>query len=200
MGRHVRHTEDPLLVGLLKSFSEESSEDIFNPYVIRNMSLSAETFGRPNLNPPSQVEQDNLILYSFTLDTDKIFFKFAIPFDIHIGDGSVGISMALRWTNDGGVDDDGKNVLWRFDYQLGKSGTPISGSYVNSPKYVGDTYDGASGWLEHQTDFIVIPDSEFVGQECIFVKVSAITPTAPALTCEPHLIGACMKYMASRLA
>ena len=71
-------------------------------------SIPADQFGRPNTNPPSIVDEDNVTLYKFTLNTDRATYKFIIP-DIYAG-GDVTID--IMWTNDGGADDNTKNVKW----------------------------------------------------------------------------------------
>lgn len=163
--------------------------------VVKTVSMSADEFGRPNTNPPEIVDQDNLTLYSFTLNTDKLTLKFPAPYDYDSGD----IEFQVIWTNDGGTDDNGKNVKWQIDYQVGSEGDVISGSHANSPKTVEDTYESASGFVEHHTAFVAIAAADFAGEQCIFIKLSAITPPATALSCEPHLIGLCRRYTAKRI-
>ena len=74
--------------------------------------VPADQFGKPFTNPPSVVDQDNLNLYKFTLDTDRITYKFPVPGDYAHGD----FRFFVIWTNDGGIDDNGKNVKWQIDY------------------------------------------------------------------------------------
>ena len=160
---------------------------------IKTVSISAEEFGRPNINPPDIVDQDNLTLYSFTLDTDRVTYKLPIPSDYAGGN----IYFSTIWTNDGGVDDNGLAAKWQLDYQVGGEGDVISGSHANSPKSTEDTYDSDSGWVEHHTGNMTIAAADFSGKLCIFLKLSAVTPTGAALTCEPHLIGMCFTYRAT---
>lgn len=157
-------------------------------------SIPADEFGRPNTNPPDIVDQDNLTLYSFTVNTDKMTFKFPLPRDYYQGS----LKFSVIWTNDGGTDDDGRNVKWQFDYQVGSEGDVISGSATGSPISVEDTYVGTLGWIEHHTVDMEILESVFSGKQCIYLKLSAVTATAPALTCEPHLTGICHTYTAKR--
>jgi len=77
-------------------------------------------------------------------------------------------------------------------------GDVISGSHTNSPKTVEDTYASASGWVEHHTANMEIAEADFSGKECIYLKLSAITPSGTALSCEPHLLGICFAYTAKR--
>lgn len=156
--------------------------------------LPAEAFGLPNTNPPGIVDQDNLTLYKFTVNTDHVTYKFPVPSDYHEGP----LNFSVVWTNDGGVDDNGKNVKWQLDYQVGTEGDVIAGSHANSPKTVVDTYASASGWVEHHTDFMLIAAADFAGKACIFLKLSAITAPATVLSCEPHLVGMCFGYTAKR--
>lgn len=158
----------------------------------KTVSISADEFGLPNLTPPGIVEQDNLTLYSFTVDTDLATYKFPIPSDYHSGD----ISFFMVWTNDGGADDNGKNAKWQIDYQVSATGDPVSGSHANSPKSTEDTYASDSGWIEHHSEVMTIAAADFAGKLCLFLKLTAVAPTGDALTCEPHLIGICYTYTA----
>lgn len=160
----------------------------------RTVSIPSDQLGRPNINPPTVVDQDNLTLYSFTLNTDKMTYKFPIPSDYDSGP----FLFKAVWTNDGGIDDNGRNVKWQLSYQVGSEGDVISGSHANSPKTVEDTYGSASGWVEHDTAQMSIAASDFVGKTCIYLQLMAVTPSGSVLTSEPHLLGLCYTYTAKR--
>jgi len=158
----------------------------------KTISIPADQWGKPPTNPPTAVLQDNVILYAFTLNNDSLEYKFPIPDDYYGGD----IDFSIIWTNDGGVDDNGKNAKWQFDYQTATEGDPVNGSHANSPKTVEDTYTSDTGWIEHHTGNMTIAADDFAGKLCILLKLSAVTPAGTALTCEPHLMGICFTYMA----
>ena len=160
--------------------------------IVKTLSIAADAFGRPNTNPPSIVDQDNLTLYAFTLNTDSMTLKFPIPWDYASGD----ITFNVTWTNDGGVDDNGRFVKWQLDYQVGSTGGVISGSHANSPKVVEDAYSSASGFVEEHSGNMAIAAADFAGEECMYLKLSAVIPDGTALTCEPHLLGICYVYTA----
>lgn len=65
-----------------------------------------------------------------------------------------------------------------------------------SPKVAEDAYGSDSGFVETHTDDMTIAEADFAGKQCIFIKLSAVTPAGTALTCEPHLIGMCYTYTA----
>jgi len=159
-------------------------------YNYRLTSIPVDQFGRPNLNPPDVVDIDNVTLYEFTLNTDKMTYKFPVPLDYDSGN----IEFTVVWTNDGGTDDQNKFVKWQLDYQTAAEGDAINGSHANSPKTVEDEYLSASGWIEYHTAAMTIAAADFAGKSCIFIKISAITPVGAALTCEPHLLGICFNY------
>lgn len=158
---------------------------------LKTRSIPADQFGRPNTNPPTVVDQDNLTLYSFTLNTDRITFKFPVPFDYDSGS----ITFLIIWTNDGGTDDLNKYVRWQLDYQTAAEGDVLAGNHVNSPKNVNDQYPSATGWIEVHTNEMEIGADDFTGKACIFIKLSAVTPPPTALSCEPHLLGVCYSYL-----
>lgn len=157
------------------------------------IALPADQFGRPNTNPPTAVDQDNLTLYSFTVNTDHLTAKFPTPTDYVSGP----MEFRAIWTNDGGTDDNGKTVKFQLDYQSSTEGERCAGSHANSPKTVEDTYASASGWIEHRTAYVSIAATDFDALDCIYGKFSFVTPTGSALTCKPHLLGVCLRYLAT---
>ena len=74
--------------------------------------LPADQFGKPQTDPPAIVDQDNVTLYAFTVDADKATIKFPTPINYVSGP----LDFSVAWTNDGGVDDNGKNVKVQLDY------------------------------------------------------------------------------------
>jgi len=176
-------------------FNNGTATAILGGYYTKTVSISSDEFGRPNVNPPTIVEQGNIILYSFTVDTDKIFFKYPIPSDY--AEGS--LDFFAVWTNDGGVDDNGKNVKWQIDYQVAAEGDPVDGSHANSPKTIDDAYIGATGWIEHHTGVMSIAQADFDGKLCLYIRLMAITALPTILTCDPHLVGVCLSYSAQRM-
>lgn len=162
----------------------------------RTESIPADAMGRGAANNPTVVDINNVTVYEFTVNTDFLTYKMPVPSDYASG----GLKFNAVWTNDGGVDDQNKNVRAQFDYQIGAEGDVISGSHANSPKNVNDTYTSASGWIEHHSDYVTIAESDFTGKECVYVKVSFVTAPATALSCEPHLIGICLQYEAYAFA
>lgn len=163
---------------------------------LKTVKVEADELGKPAANNPTVVDRDNVTLYSFAVNTDFMTYKLPVPSDYASG----GLKFSVVWTNDGGVDDSGKNVKAQFDYQTTAEGDAISGSHGNSPKQVEDTYTSASGWIEHRSAYVTIAEADFTGKECVYVKVSFVTAPATALTCEPHLIGICLQYTAYAFA
>ena len=174
------------------AFVEREVDYIFETYK-KIISLPADGFGRPNVNPPTVVTQDNISLYRFTLNTDSMYFKFPVPADYHSGD----IELGPVWTNDGGNDDNGRGVRWQTRYQTAAEGLRVDGTLgtLNSD----DVYAGAVGWLEFHAPYVSVPAAHFLNRECIYVRLMAVTPPGAALTCEPHLIGVCLRWTARRI-
>lgn len=158
----------------------------------KEVDIPADNLGLPNDFPPSLVDQDNITLYAFTVDTDRMTLKFEITPDYAGGD----IDLFVMWTNDGGVDDNGLNAKWEIAYQVSDEGEAVSGSHANSPKTVEDTYASDSGFIEHWTDVMTIAAADFFGKHHMFLKLRAITVADP-LTCDPHLICLCFMYTAT---
>ncbi len=154
--------------------------------------IYAAEFGRPNVNPPDIVIQDNIELLAFAVDTDRAFFSWDIPYNYAGGD----LSIQVEWTNDGGVDDNGLDVKVQLDYQTVGVGDAVSGNHVNSPKTIEDTYTSNSGWIFHLTALMTIAEADFTGKHGIYIKLSFVTPTGGALTSDPHLIGIQLIYTA----
>jgi hypothetical protein len=158
----------------------------------KTFTMPFEEFGRPPTNPPTLEVAGNVILGIFTLDTDQAFMKFPIPAFDYAGAG--GISIQVVWTNDGGVDDNGKNVKFQLNYQVATEGDDVSAEASGSPLTIEDTYTSDSGYIEHHTDWVNVSHSELQGKYCLFVKLMAVTPSGTALTCKPRVVGVCFKY------
>lgn len=43
---------------------------------------------------------------------------------------------------------------------------------------------------------MVLATTDFAMGDCIFMKLTSITPVGGALSCDPHLIGVCIAYHA----
>lgn len=154
--------------------------------------LIAAARGLPNTNPPTIVQQDNVELLKFTLNTDNLYFGWDTPTDYAGGN----LVIIVEWTNDGGVDDNTKTVKAQLGYQTFATGESVAGSHANSPKTIQDTYASASGWIMHETDAMTIAAADFSTAHGITMKLSFITPTGTALTSEPHLYGIGLYYTA----
>jgi len=161
--------------------------------ITRTDQLDIDRLSRPAVNPPTVVVQDNTPMLEFTVDTDVVLLNLPIP-DKYAGIG--GINFYVMWTNDGGVDDNGKAVKVQMSYQTSAVGETIAGSHANSPKSIEDTYTSATGNLLHKTDLMNIAQADLAGKDCIHIKIMFITPAGAALTCEPRMLGMCIEYTA----
>ncbi len=154
--------------------------------------LNAAALGRPNVDPPNIVIQDNVELLAFTVDTDRVFYDWDVPTEYDGGD----LQIQAEWTNDGGVDDNGLDVKVQIDYQTYGEGDSLAGSHANSPKSIEDTYTSASGWIFHITGSMTIAAADFAGKHGVSMKISFVTPAGGALTGDPHLKGIQVFYAA----
>lgn len=186
-------------------FPLSSTQIYFNPHQVagstgptytRTIAIPADKFGKPAANNPTVVDQANVTLYEFTLNRDFMTYKLPVPSDYASG----GLKLKVVWTNDGGVDDNTKNVKAQFDYQTAAEGDSINGSHANSPKTVEDTYSSNSGWIEHHSNYVTIAETDFANKICVYIKLSFVTPTPTALSCKPHLMGICLQYEAYTFA
>ena len=153
-------------------------------FVTVTVPILAEEFGMPSSNSPAVIDQGNVTLYGFTLNTDNMTYKFMIPKDYSGGD----IEFNPVWTNTGITSDNTKEVKWQLDYQVFEIGEVMDGSHNNSPKSIEDAYASGSGWVPHQTDAMTIAAADFQGKTGILLKLSAITPSGTPITGEPNLI------------
>ena len=161
--------------------------------ITKTVQLDVDRLVRPAVNPPDVAVKDNTIMFAFTVDTDEVYANIPLPSDYaQVG----GLIFAAFWTNDGGVDDNGKAVKVQISYQTTALGEAISGSHANSPKTTEDTYASASGYILHKTENMTIAHADISGKLCVHLKIMFITPGAAALTCEPRLIGICITYSA----
>lgn len=177
-------------------FNPHSGRGLTGPTYTKTVDISAEMLGKGAANNPTVVDINNVTLYSFTVNTDFMTYKLTIPTDYATG----GLKLNAVWTNDGNTNDNGKNVRLQIDYQVATEGDAVNGSHANSPKNVNDAYTSATGWIENDSDYVTIAEADFTGKLCVFVKVSFVTAPDTVLTCEPHLIGICLQYIAYTFA
>ena len=152
--------------------------------------LPASALGRPNVNPPDIVLQDNTEMLAFTVGTDQLFISWEVPAEYAGGD----LTLQAHWTNDGGVDDNGLDVKLQVDYQTYDDGDAISGDHANSPKSIEDTYASAAGWIMFTTGVMTIAAADFAGKHVVAMKLSFVAPAGGALTADPHLLGFMIMY------
>lgn len=154
--------------------------------VVKNehIHLSPGLLGKPGVGKPDIVTQDNAKMLAFTVNTDEFFYEWAVPDDYAGG----GLEIRVHWTNDGGVDDNGKNIKFQLSYQVCEIGGSIAGNHANSPKTVEDAYTSGAGWVPHTSPAMTIAHADIIGKHAVHMRGSFITAPATVLSCEPHLI------------
>jgi len=146
--------------------------------------IPAGTFGKPPANSPEVVTVDNTKLLEFDVNTDSVHYKWKIG--EHYVPGT-DILIQFHWTNDTGVDDNGKNVKIQVEYLAVNDGDVLSGSHANSPRHIDDAYTSDLGSVFHTTGEITIPAADFAGKHEMQMKVMFVTADAVALTGKPRL-------------
>ena len=172
---------------------------LFSPAWIKQVDITrshtehvqAGKFGRPNVNPPAVVTVDNALLLEFDVDTDIVHYKWELS--EHYVPGT-DLLIAFHWTNDTGVDDNGKNVKIQVDYLPVSDGDVLSGSHANSPRHIDDAYTSDLGSVFHTTGAITIPAADFAGKHQIEMKFMFVTADAVALTGKPRLDAMMITY------
>lgn len=153
--------------------------------------IPAGTFGRPNTNPPDVVTVDNTLLLEFDVNTDIVHYKWEVA--THYVPGT-DLVIQFHWTNDTGVDDNGKNVKIQVEYLAVEDGDVLSGSHANSPRHIDDAYTSDLGSVFHTTGVITIPAADFAGKHELQMKVMFVTADATALTGKPRLDAMMLTY------
>lgn len=153
--------------------------------------VQAGKFGRPNTNPPDVVTVDNSLLLEFDVNTDITHYKWEIS--DHYVPGT-DLTLMFHWTNDGGVDDNTKNIKIQIAYKPVTDGDVISGSHANSPRHIDDAYTSDLGSVFHTTGSITIPAADFAGKHQIEMKFMFVTADVTALTGKPRLDAMMLTY------
>ena len=184
----IGHAKDSDLIFIVPKLARGAT----NPTFTHSIHVGVGTVRVPGAAAPDVVVQDNAVLLSFNQnDTESAYLSWAIPTDYAGGD----LTIMIHWTNDGGTDDNGKNVLWEINYQSMANGDVVSGSHANSPKTAADTYTSASGWIFHTTPMMTIAAADFAGDMQIEFRVTALAAAATQLTGESHLIAMMFTYL-----
>jgi len=161
--------------------------------VVENIDVTA--LGKNPTNPPAEGFIDNVYVMVFTVGTDKVHKNLVKPASYQ---GTGGLKISYVWTNDGGVDDEDKNVKGQITYKTTTVGDSVSGN--TGTLSVEDTYTSALGYIEHKSGYMTIPHADLDGKDCIYIQFSFETPAGAALTCDPRLIGICITYEGRTLA
>jgi len=175
---------------------------VFNPAWIKDVGatytkhehIDLGLFKIPAAATPNIVAQDNAIIFFFNQNgSEHVHLRWPKGARNYAGGD---LKIFAHWTNDGGVDDNGKNVRWEISYQVVTSGGSIAGNHANSPKTINDTYTSDTGHLEHTSPAATIAAADFASAHGIIMKFTAIVPADTALTGEAGLLGFALEYEA----
>ena len=174
-------------------FSPREGRGLTSPTYTRRLHIGIGVFRLPAAGAPDVFVQDSTVMFSFNQnDTESAYFSWEIPIDYAGGD----LDVFIHWTNDGGVDDNGKNVLWEVNYQTMADTTVVSGNHANSPKTAADTYTSASGWIFHTSPTMTIAAADFAALHQIEFRLTALAAAPTQLTDESHFIAMMLEYTA----
>jgi len=109
------------------------------------------------------------------------------------------LDFKVRWTNDGGTDDNTKTALVTLYYSITSVSDAISGDHANSPAQFEDNYASASGHIMHETDAMNIAHDDISGKAYIHMAVMYMPSGGTPLSCEPRMIGMTMCYSAKQV-
>ena len=123
-------------------------------------------------------------------DTESVFLNWEIPGDYAGGD----LEIMIHWTNDGGVDDNGKNIRWQVNYQTVADDGSIAGDHANSPEVIDDTYTSATGHLFHTTVMAAVAAADLVGVHEVHIRLTALIAAPVQLTGESQFIAMMLVY------
>lgn len=175
-------------------FNPKIGRGTTSPTYTRYVHLNTAHFKIPAAGAPAVNVQDNTVMLGFNQnDSESIFMSWAVPTDYAGGD----LSMTIHWTNDGGVDDNGKNVRWEINYQTVVSpGGSIAGDHANSPKLLNDTYTSATGHLEHTTGTATIAAADFALAHHVHIRLTALVAAATQMTGDSQFLEMELEYTA----
>ena len=183
-------------------YASEVTQIFFSPRQIQGKSsatytkqvhIGVGTFKIPAAGAPNVQVQDNTVMFSFNQnDTEDAYLSWRVASDYAGGD----LTISIHWTNDGGTDDNGKNVLWEVNYQSMTDGDAVSGSHANSPKTAADTYTSASGRIFHTTPDMVIAAADFASKMQINFQLTALAAAPTQLTGESQFVSMMLSYKA----
>ena len=153
--------------------------------------LGVGTFRIPAAGAPANNVQDNTAMLGFNQnDTEDAYTSWEVP--SRYAGGDLGVQM--HWTNDGGIDDNGKNVRWEVNYQTMDDGDSVAGNHASSPKVIDDTYTSATGYLMHTSPMAAIAAADFAAAHEIRIRLTALAAAPVQLTGESQLTGILLMY------
>jgi len=158
---------------------------------------TASELGKNVTNPPVVDHFGICKVLKFTVNTDKISYKFLIPDDYASGD----LLIHINWTRSTtGTDESGKTVKWQVK-NLVINGTSEEIASGENTDAIQDVYDSSSTTdkICYQSGNITIAAAEFSAEELIIMEIMAVTVDSGVALSEPALVSLGFEYTAYKV-
>ena len=160
--------------------------------------ITSSELGKNVTNPPVVDHYGITKVAEFTVNTDKVSYKYLIPLTYASGD----LSIHLNWTRSTtGGDESGKTVKWQVKNLVinGTSENCNSGEITNDA--IQDVYDASSTTTQivYQTESITIGSAEFTNGELLIIEIMAVTVDSGVALSEPALVSIGFEFTSNKV-
>jgi len=179
-------------------FSIDDGEVISSDTFTEHIHIPASELGRNVTNPPIVNSYGICKVAEFTVDTDKVKYKWLVPTNYASGD----ITVHVNWTRSTtGDDESAETVKWQIK-NLAINGTSEEVATGENTDAVQDAYTSSSTTdkIGYETDPITIAAAEFAIGEIILFEIMAVTVDSGTPLTEPALISLGFTYTAYKVA
>ena len=159
---------------------------------------TASELGKNVTNPPVVVHFGICKVLKFTVNTDKVSYKFLVPDDYASGD----LTIHLNWTRSTtGSDESGKTVKWQIKNLVINGTSEEIATGENTDDTIQDSYTSSSETdkICYQTEDITIAVAEFAAEEIVILEIMAVTVDSGTPLSEPALVSLGFEYTAYKV-
>ena len=158
---------------------------------------TASELGKNKTNPPAVNQYGICKVVEFTVNTDKVHYKFLVPDDYASGDFLIHINWTRSTT---GSDESGKTVKWQIK-NLVINGTSDEWATGENTDTVQDVYDSSSETdkIVYETGDMTIAAAEFSAEELVILEIMTVTVDSGVALSEPALVSLGYNYTAHKV-
>ena len=180
------------------SYGQASVDGISHGTFTRHVHWTASNLGKNVTHPPVVDHYGITKVLKFTVNTDKVSYKWLIPDDYASGD----LTLHINWTRSTtGTDESTDTVNWQVKNLVVNGTSEEIAAGENTDDTIQDAYTSSSTTdkICYETEDITIAAGEFSAGELLIMEIMAITVGSGTPLSEPAIISVGLHYTAYRV-